>query len=782
MASYAQWLDPSDLSTLFQELTGASATTPSLVGDPVGSARNKGTLGGWFVAPFTSWRPKLRKQGESYYLEYDATIHSPVLKLETTGTPKLLQLFAATRINGEEAYGRVITAYDGSGADYASQTGWTFNRVGGTTDFAFYAANTGPGNSANVAIAQNTDVVIQTVADRTTNRARVNFDTATTGTFGSDQSFPNLTYQYLGGETPITARLYGAVGHLGTEVALFNGSESDGTQLFQASSDTIQEWDATVDASITESQLAPDGTSTARLITETVGGYRHVIYEVDYNVMPANTVRTFTIYLKSNGRRYAQLLPAADGGGHWASVFVDLQDGVITDTDIIGGGADSEIIDTKVAQAANGYWKVSLVFRLHAAAVVWHVSLSDRPANTGLLDNQSPTYSGDGTSGIYMWRPKVVAGNVPAIGTPIRLSNGAEDAVITYLQSKYANLNLLNGSESDGTQLFKAAVDTIEEWNDTVFGAITDGHLAPDGTSTASLFTENGDNRHLVYADDNLAVAANTQCTFSGYLRPNGRRYAQLLVSSSSGSDKVSLFVDLQQGSVTDSDIIGGGANSQIFESSIEEATNGYWKVSFCFKLHAAPTVWHVALSDRATYSGSLALDSPAYAAETNKGVYLWRPKVVAGNSISAPPQQALAGNLGVASSTTADLSKTSTQSASAQAVASVTANLLDIVALAGNAQALASVTGNVSKTVGLASAVASPWTPAQLGAKLTNWYDASDASTLTLSGSLVVEWRDKSGNTRHLNTDTDTSKRPTFGATAFNSLPGVHFLSLIHI
>ena len=633
MSAYAQWLDPSDLSTLFQELTGASATTPSLVGDPVGSARNKGTLGGWFVAPFTSWRPTLRKQGGSYYLEYDATINSPVLALQTTGTPKLLQLFAATRVTGQETYGRIITAYDGTGADYGSSTGWTFSRYGGSQYLAFYSDATGPGNGAVVEFQHGTDFVIQTQARRDQNRARVNFGTAVTGTFGSNQTFPDLSYRYLGGETPISGRLYGAVGHLGTAVVLFDGSESDGTQLFQASSDTIQEWDQTVDATITEAQLAPDGTSTARLITEAVGGYRHVIYEVDYNVMPANTTQTFSIYLKSNGRRYAQILPAADGGGHWASVFVDLQDGVITDTDVIGGGANSQIIDTKVAQAGNGYWKVSVVFTLHAAAVVWHISLSDRPANTGLLDNQSPTYSGDGTSGIYMWRPKVVAGNVPAFNTPIALSNEAEDAVITYLQSKYADLDLLNGSESDGTQLFKPAKDTIAEWDDTVFGSITDGHLAPDGTSTASLFVESGDNRHLVYADDNLAVGADTKCTFSVYLKRNQRRYAQLLVSSSSGSDKVSLFVDLQQGTVTDSDIIGGGANSQIFASSVQDATNGYWKVSLCFRLHAAPTVWHVAMSDRATLSGGLSLDSPAYVAD-GSSMYLWRPKVVAGNSI----------------------------------------------------------------------------------------------------------------------------------------------------
>lgn len=54
--------------------------------------------------------------------------------------------------------------------------------------------------------------------------------------------------------------------------------------------------------------------------------------------------------------------------------------------------------------------------------------------------------------------------------------------------------------------------------------------------------------------------------------------------------------------------------------------------------------------------------------------------------------------------------------------------------------------------TVGLAiaaSAYALPWTPAEI--TTTAWYDADDASTFTLAGSVASQWRDKSGNARHL-------------------------------
>lgn len=50
-----------------------------------------------------------------------------------------------------------------------------------------------------------------------------------------------------------------------------------------------------------------------------------------------------------------------------------------------------------------------------------------------------------------------------------------------------------------------------------------------------------------------------------------------------------------------------------------------------------------------------------------------------------------------------------------------------------------------------LASSVPSaPWTPVQLGAARRVWLDADDATTITLNGSNVSQWRDKSGLGNH--------------------------------
>ena len=57
----------------------------------------------------------------------------------------------------------------------------------------------------------------------------------------------------------------------------------------------------------------------------------------------------------------------------------------------------------------------------------------------------------------------------------------------------------------------------------------------------------------------------------------------------------------------------------------------------------------------------------------------------------------------------------------------------------------------------------------------LAMWFDAADNSTITLSGSLVTQWNDKSGN--GYNATNSTYVSPTYSATGFNSrYPGLLF------
>lgn len=65
-------------------------------------------------------------------------------------------------------------------------------------------------------------------------------------------------------------------------------------------------------------------------------------------------------------------------------------------------------------------------------------------------------------------------------------------------------------------------------------------------------------------------------------------------------------------------------------------------------------------------------------------------------------------------------------------------------------------------------------WTPAKLP-NLALWLDAADSSTITLNGSTVSQWRDKSGNGRHASQNT-AANQPTYTANGLNGKPVVTF------
>ena len=72
------------------------------------------------------------------------------------------------------------------------------------------------------------------------------------------------------------------------------------------------------------------------------------------------------------------------------------------------------------------------------------------------------------------------------------------------------------------------------------------------------------------------------------------------------------------------------------------------------------------------------------------------------------------------------------------------------------------------NQIVGVGSVQATAFTPSSI-AGLKAWYDASDTGTISLSGSAVTQWNDKSGNSYNLTQGT-AARRPTSGVNTLNS------------
>ena len=67
------------------------------------------------------------------------------------------------------------------------------------------------------------------------------------------------------------------------------------------------------------------------------------------------------------------------------------------------------------------------------------------------------------------------------------------------------------------------------------------------------------------------------------------------------------------------------------------------------------------------------------------------------------------------------------------------------------------------------------PWTPANLGLGLVLWLDASDSSSITLNGSNVSQWNDKSGNNNHVLQSVEANQ-PSYEIAGLNNRPALNF------
>ncbi len=97
---------------------------------------------------------------------------------------------------------------------------------------------------------------------------------------------------------------------------------------------------------------------------------------------------------------------------------------------------------------------------------------------------------------------------------------------------------------------------------------------------------------------------------------------------------------------------------------------------------------------------------------------------------------------------------------------------------LSGNRITLTGTLTNNSgrmQRVSLDITAAISWTPAMLGSSLAVWLDAADASTVTTSGGLVSQWRDKSGHGRNASQGDDLLK-PTYVENAINGKQTMRF------
>lgn len=201
------WLDPSDLTTLFQDAAGTTpVTTP---GQPVGCILDKSGRGNHATQSTAASRPTYQVDaGGRGYLSFDGVDDFLVTPTITPNADKV-QVFAGVRKLSDAATGTIVEL------STTSQTG-TFSLTESDADYGFRSRGTASGTATGVATSPITNVVTG-LGDIAGDIARIRVNGAGEVTSTSDQGTGNfLAYPLFigrrgGTSLPANIQLFGLI-------------------------------------------------------------------------------------------------------------------------------------------------------------------------------------------------------------------------------------------------------------------------------------------------------------------------------------------------------------------------------------------------------------------------------------------------------------------------------------------------------------------------------------------------------------------------------------------
>jgi hypothetical protein len=217
--------------------------------------------------------------------------------------------------------------------------------------------------------------------------------------------------------------------------------EESRTNLLLQSQFVGVSWGAN-DSTLTASAgVAPDGTSTAATLIDTVSNAQHFANQTS-GALSNTTAYTVSFYAKPDGRSIAAL----DLNGAGLS-FID------TYFTLTGSGASNPGagITATIAQLANGWYRCAATFTSSAASALT-VTIATSIATNGF------TYAGDGVSGLFIWGAQLEAGAFATSYIPttsstatraadvISFTAGDSPSWIAATSTYYAKATLLNAA------------------------------------------------------------------------------------------------------------------------------------------------------------------------------------------------------------------------------------------------------------------------------------------------------------------------------------------------
>ena len=293
------------------------------------------------------------------------------------------------------------------------------------------------------------------------------------------------------------------------------------------------------------STTAPNGTTTADTLTENTANSGH--YAVQSATITASTITTASVYAKTNGR-YLELDLYSNAYANYVQCLFDLTNGTVS---FLGSGSVTNS-NYSITSVGNGWYRCVVTATLGSATTA--------NLNCYLSNGSTANYTGNGTSGIYLWGAQLeqqsTAGpyypTTSAAQTSINCLGA--DLSSSLIASSYNNWIPNNISLTSGTT-YDSMIDTPTPYADGGNGRGNYCVLNPLDKST-SLSPSNG---NLTWA----WASASHQGVRATFSPTSGLYYIEVTVSSAT----------------TGSIAIGAGLVSSTYglNSTYLGATSGSW-------------------------------------------------------------------------------------------------------------------------------------------------------------------------------------------------------------
>ena len=386
-------------------------------------------------------------------------------------------------------------------------------------------------------------------------------------------------------------------------------------------------WQQVASTPIPNSTTAPDGTNTAYLLRESATlNNGHFIQAIP--TWQSGNRYTYSIYAKAATKIYLFLLIGSGAIPGQQNATFNLSTGATSGVNTANGTTAA------MTNVGNGWWRCSITTPAATSSgtsTIW----------TSLIDATGTTinYTGDGTSGIYIWGAQVESGSTATIYQDI-------SAAGTLAASKLSTRTTVNSVYASGTfdevtfnptsgvkeNLFFSTqtLSNTSVWTTSAATMFTANTVAPDNTMTGIFLQETtaGPSGHdlLNSASSVKNLALNTPYTFSVYAKSAQRTAFQMVLQSWTTFDRYYAYnFNLATGtsafafSTANSTAVGG--------SSITSVGNGWYRCSI-------NGITLNSVSDT-TVAGILHLANAtsvtSYVGDGSSGMYFWGPQLEAG-------------------------------------------------------------------------------------------------------------------------------------------------------